>query len=416
MKAFVEGFGCSLNRADTEQVSGFLQANGFRLVPKPEEAALVVINTCAVKEQTEAKMLRRIKELNAIAAGNKAVLVVFGCLPKINSEAISSVSKTIVQVGPSLGSLASFLGLPLQEFSPGVEGKHESPVISIIPVSRGCLGNCSYCAARNARGSLKSYPIAALNRRFGKALEQGSKEIWLTAQDCGCYGFDLGANIVALLETLLKNKGDFRVRIGMINPGHLKEFLPEYLSLFRDRRLFRFFHVPVQSGSDKILEKMNRRYTRKEFLSIAGRIRKAYPDSVIATDVIAGFPGEAEEDFGQTVSLLKQAKPDVVNISRFGARPNTLAVKMPGQLHGRIKKERSRILTGLCSNLSLERNRRFLGKELEILLDERGKGKSLVGRSQDYKPVAVKRGELGTLVHVRIEKAFQTYLAARLLD
>ncbi len=202
----------------------------------------------------------------------------------------------------------------------------------------------------------------------------------------------------------------------MINPGHLKEFLPEYLTLFEDKRLFRFFHLPVQSGSDKILEKMNRPYTGNDFLEIAGGIRKAFPDASIATDVIVGFPGETQSDFEQTVSLLERAKPDVVNISRFGARPNTLALKMPGQLHGRVKKERSRILTKLCAELSLGRNQPFVGREFEIILDEKGKGKTFVGRSPGYKPVVVKKGRLGDLVNVRVEKVFQTYLAGTPTD
>jgi MiaB-like tRNA modifying enzyme len=416
MKAFVEGFGCSLNKSDTEQVAGFLESSGFTLVNNPKKASLLILNTCAVKEQTETKMLRRIKELHTIAAKSNAILVVFGCLPKINPNAVKAISKEIVQIGPSLESLASFLELPLQKFSPELEERKASPIVSISPICRGCLGNCSYCSVKNARGSLKSYSIPALNKKFKQALKQGSKEFWLTAQDCGCYGFDLGTNLPELLKELLKNKGEFRIRIGMLNPAHLKEFVPAYLAFFKDPRLFRFFHLPVQSGSNKILGKMNRKYSREDFLEIVKKTRFLYPNASIATDVIVGFPGETEADFRQTISLLKQAKPDVVNISRFGARPNTLALKMAGQLHGRVKKDRSRIVTKLCKEISLKRNKAFVGKEPEILLDEEGKGNSLVGRSQDYKPVVVKEGKLGTLVTVRIEKAFQTYLAGNLLD
>jgi len=412
MRAFVEGFGCSLNKSDTEQVRGFLIQNNFKLVSKPEKADLLVINTCAVKEQTETRMLRRIKQLNLIAKKHKSVLVAFGCLPKINGGAISEISEKIVQIGPSLKRLASFLELPLQEFSPLLEEQKTSRVISIIPICRGCLGNCSYCSVKNARSVLKSYSIQELNKKFKLALKQGTKEFWLTAQDCGCYGFDLDTSLPKLLKTLLKNKGKFRIRIGMVNPGHLKEFLPEYLSLFQDKRLFRFFHLPVQSGSDTILEKMNRKYNRKDFLQDVKRIRSLFPNACIATDAIVGFPGETAKDFQQTVSLLRQAKPDVVNISRFGARPNTLAGKMPGQLHGRVKKQRSRILTSLCREIALRRNKGFLGKTATILLDEKGKGKTIVGRSLDYKPVVVKEGKLGEFAEVLVEGAFSNYLLA----
>ena len=412
MNVFVEGAGCSLNQSDTEQLRGFLLSNGFSLVEKPERAVLLILTTCAVKEQTESKMLKRIKQLNAIAEKRGLPLVVSGCLPKINKEAVSKISKKIVQVGPSLSELASFLELPLQEFSPNLQEQKSNPAISIMGICRGCLGDCSYCTVKNARGRLRSYSIKELNKKFRQAIKQ-SKEVWLTAQDCGCYGLDLGGSLPGLLRELLKNKGNFRVRVGMINPGHLKQFLQSYLRLFEDERLYRFFHLPVQSGSDEILSRMNRKYGRRDFLEMAKAIRSRFPNAVIATDVIAGFPGETEAQFGETISLLKQAEPDVVNISRFGSRPNTLAARMPEQLHGRIKKNRSRILTKLCKEIALRRNKRFLGEKQTILVDEEGSKGGFVGRNQGYKPVVVKKGRLGAIVEVEIERAFPNYLLAK---
>jgi len=410
MRAFVEGYGCSLNRADTEQLKSFLLGRGFSLANRPGDAGLIVINTCAVKEQTETRMLKRIRELNAVAERKKSVLVVFGCLPKINPNAVSAISPKIVQTGPSLEELASFLRLPLQGSLPVPAAARISDAISIIPIATGCLGSCSYCAVKNARGGLKSCPVNKLEKRFSSAVKE-APEVWLTAQDCGCYGLDIGTGLVGLLEALLRNKGDFRVRIGMLNPGHLKSFLPEYLSLFSDERLYRFFHVPVQSGSDQVLKRMNRNYTRADFLRIVKAIRKRFPLASISTDVIAGFPGETEKDFLETVSVLREAKPDVVNISRFGARPGTLAASMQGQLHGRIKKKRSRELSILCRKIGLERNRLLLGSVQRILVSEKGKGKTLVGRTQNYRPVAVRKGLFGKFAEVEIKKAFPTYVS-----
>jgi MiaB-like tRNA modifying enzyme len=409
MKAFVEGFGCSLNRADTEQIKGFLERNGFELVSKPENAKLLIINTCAVKEQTQSKMLRRIRELSGLAEKTSAMLVVFGCLPKIDPGSVKRISPKIAMAGPSLEELAGLLGLPGHSFSPSLEEKRSSKWVSIIPVARGCLGQCAYCCVKNARGALKSYPIEGINRKFRKAIKE-TPEVWLTAQDCGCYGLDLGTSLAELLEALLENKGDFRIRVGMANPQHLSGFLGQYLALFKDPRLFRFFHLPVQSGSSKVLKKMNRHYTREGFLRMTKAIRGLYPEVTISTDVIVGFPGETKEDFEKTVSLLKKAKPDIVNISRFGARPLTLAEKMPGQLHGRIKKERSRALTKLCREISLERNSEMLGRTELVLFDEPGKKGTFVGRTQNYKPVAVKNAKLGRFQKVKIKRAFPTFL------
>jgi MiaB/RimO family radical SAM methylthiotransferase len=262
---------------------------------------------------------------------------------------------------------------------------------------------------KNARGALKSYPIDLLEKKFRACLKD-SREIWLTAQDCGCYGFDIGTNLVALVKRLLECRGDFRVRVGMMNPGHLQKFLPQYLGLFRDKRLYRFFHLPVQSGSNVVLRAMNRPYTRQQFLRIAKGIRSAFPDASISLDAIVGFPGETEAQFLETVSLVRAVEPDVVNISRFGARPNTLAAAMPGQLHGRVKKQRSRVLTTVCREIALGRNRRFVDEEQEIFVCEKGPKGGFVGRNQGYKPVVVKKAALGEFATAKIVKAFPTYL------
>ncbi len=415
MHAFVSGYGCSLNKSDTEQIRGFLAVHGFQLAGNPNKADLIVINTCAVKEQTEAKMLKAIKQLNSIAERNGSKLVVAGCLPAINPDAVKAISAKIIQIGPSLSQLACFLNLPEKEFSPLLEEIKENPLISIIPIARGCIGNCSYCCVKNARGSLRSYSIKELNEKFKKAIKE-TKEIWLTAQDCGCYGFDQNTNLPALLKSLLQNKGDFRIRVGMINPAHLHSFLNQYLALFSDERLYRFFHIPLQSGSNAVLHSMLRPYKKEAFLSLVKKIRQHFPDATIATDVIAGFPGETEQQFQETVSVLKKAHPDIVNISRFGARPNTTAALMPGRLHGRELKKRSRILTALCREIALKRNKRFVGKKMRILVTEKGSKGSFVGRAQNYKPVAIKENRLGEFVSVRINKAFSTYLSGTVLS
>lgn len=415
MHAFVAGYGCSLNKSDTEQIKGFLAANGFQLAGNPNKADLIVINTCAVKEQTETKMLKAIKEMNSIAERNGSKLIVTGCLPAINPNAVKAISPAIIQISPSLSQLASILNLPEKEFSPVIEEIKENPCISIIPIARGCIGNCSYCCVKNARGDLRSYSINELNAKFKKAIKE-TKEIWLTAQDCGCYGFDQNTNLPALLKVVLQNKGDFRIRVGMINPAHLRSFLNQYLALFSDKRLYRFFHIPLQSGSNAILHSMLRPYKKEDFLSIVKKIRQRFPDATIATDVIAGFPGETEQQFRETVSVLKKAQPGIVNISRFGARPNTAAALMPEQLHGRELKRRSRILTALCKKIALHQNKRFVGKKMRIIVTEKGSKGSFIGRAQNYKSVAIKENRLGEFVSVRINKAFPTYLSGTALS
>lgn len=430
--AYVEGYGCSMNLADTEAIRGFLSRNGFRLTAQ-EGARLIIINTCAVKEPTEYRMLSRIGKLwefcrkeNESGMGNKKrkgtkkskgnkkrVLVVFGCLPEISPEKVSAISPEIVQIGPRLEGLAEYLKLPPSRFSPSIEETRTNPFIAVIPISRGCLGACTYCAARNARGPLRSYPPEEINRKFKSALLQGAKEFWLTAQDTGCYGSDLRSktSLPALLELLLSNHGDYRIRVGMMNPNHLRGFYKRYIKLFRNKNLYRFLHIPLQSGSGRILKLMKRPYTARAFLSLVKKIRKDLPDATISTDIIAGFPTETKEDFRKTISTLRKFKPDIVNISRFGPRPGTEAAEM-GQVYGWVKKERSRELSAICRKFALERNRKMAGKCCEVLVTRQGSRGGFAGRAENYKPVVLGRDLRGRFARVKITAAGAACLSA----
>ncbi|MDD5148199.1 MAG: tRNA (N(6)-L-threonylcarbamoyladenosine(37)-C(2))-methylthiotransferase [Candidatus ainarchaeum sp.] len=412
---FIEGYGCSLNKADTEQITAYLEASGLKEAKKPESAGIIILNTCAVKEPTENKMLARAAALWKTALKKKAKLVVFGCLPKINSAGIFGISEKIVQCGPNLEELSKALGIKEHEFSPSLKQKRSNKFVSIIPIARGCTGNCSFCATKFARGSLRSYPIEAIKQKFELETEKPC-EVWLTAQDCGCYGFDAGTSLPALLKALLKSRNKFRIRIGMMNPHHALKIAGELLPLFSDKRLYRFFHIPLQSGSDKILKKMNRPYSRKQFFSLVKKIRKALPDAAISTDIIVGFPSETERDFEETIKAVKSLKPDIVNISRFGARPGTPAARMRLQLDGREKKKRSRILSGLQKKIALKKNISLIGTKQEIFVSERGKKGNFVGRAVSYKPVVIEKDLLGKFVKITVSGAFSGFVFGKLLE
>ena len=411
-KVFIEGYGCSLNKAETEQITGFLESSGFQIVSKPEKAGTIIINTCAVKEPTENRMLARIKHMKKISKKNSR-LIVFGCLPKISPQKISEISNDIVKIGPLLEELAKELGIKETAFSPSVKQRHSSKFVSIIPIARGCLGNCSFCATKNARGSLKSYSPEELKKRFFRETKS-PKEIWLTAQDTACYGLDIGTSLPELIREFLKSRKKFRIRIGMMNPHHALSMLEDFLPLFEDRRMYRFFHIPLQSGSDSILKKMNRPYSKKDFFLLVKKIRKKLPGAVISTDIIVGFPGETEKDFHETLEAVKKISPDIINISRFGARPNTAAEKMPLQLHGRAKKARSRILSEIQKKISLEKNKSLIGSVQEIFVSEKGQKGNFVGRAVSYKPIVIEKNLLGRFARARIENAFAGFLSGKI--
>lgn len=417
-RVFVEGYGCPHNLSDTEKLKALLQQNSFQIVFSPQDADFIIVNGCAVKKVTENRMLNRLRKLfSLIKDSKKKELIVFGCLAIIAPAEVRKISEKIF-LAKELQELLTHLNIHscVKDFSPEMQEIRSNKFVSILPISNGCLGSCSYCCVKNARGNLKSYSPASLNKKFKKLLKE-TKEIWLCAEDTGCYGKDINYSLAELLTLLLTNKGHYRIRVGMMNPQWLKDDFNKLLKVFKHENVYKFFHLPVQSGSNTILKRMNRTYSAEDFEELVKLIRKEIPEATISTDIIVGFPGETEEDFHKTFSLLKKTKPDIVNISRYDNRPNTESSSFSNQLHGREKKKRSRKLTKLCKRNSLENNRKYIGSEQEVLFSEKGKNNSLIGRALNYKPVVVKNVEeclLGQFKKVKIIQAKETYLVGRL--
>lgn len=401
---FIKTFGCTLNQRDGEDLVFDLLTT-----TKEKDADVIVINTCGVKEQTENKIYKYITD-SILPLKNKEIIVC-GCLVDINSEKLRKLLPKAKFFGiKDKQKLVSYL----EKNKPKQKNKKiEKPEITkAIIIANGCLGNCSYCAVKFARGKLESKPIKKIIAEIKDAIDSGTKEILLTAQDTACYGLDINTNIVELLKEASKINGNFKIRLGMGNPQHLKKYKKEIVEIFKSEKIYKFLHVPVQSGSDSVLRKMNRYYTKKEYLELVNYFRKNIKELTLATDVIVGFPTETEKDFKETLDLIKKCKFDIVNISRFGQRKNIEANKYK-ELSGTIKKERSRLTTLLCSEIALENNKKLIGKTKEILITEIGKNNTSIGRTNEYKQVVVsKKLELGEKLKVKIKEARTGYLLA----
>jgi len=253
--------------------------------------------------------------------------------------------------------------------------------------------------------------------RVSKAVSEGVKEVWMTSQDSGAYGQDIGTNLAELLRECCRVEGKFRIRVGMMNPNHVLSMLPELIHAYQNEKIFKFLHLPVQSGDNKTLKRMNRYYTVTDFKESVYSFREEIPELTLATDVICGFPGESPEDFERTLHLIEEVQPDIVNISKFFSRPKTLAERMV-QLDVRNVKERSRRLTKLVIVVSGKRNGSWLDWEGEILVDEKGKGNSWIGRNFAYKPIVIQTKEpvLGRFFRVKVIKTFRTYLEGEVVN
>jgi len=246
-------------------------------------------------------------------------------------------------------------------------------------------------------------------------LAAGAREFWITSQDMACYGRDIGTNLAMLLNTLGDVEGDFEVRVGMMTPNMITDILDRVIEAFKNEKIYKFVHLPVQSGDDQTLKRMRRLYTVKEFKEIVNAFRDAFPQITLATDVICGFPGETREAFENTLKLIAEVKPDIVNISKFFARPRTAAAGMRDVFVELAEiKRRSSTIAQLVKQISLERNQRWIAWSGEILIDEKGKiPGTWIGRNFAYKPITVKSSAdlLGKTLYVKILKGFSTHLA-----
>ncbi|MBT5642255.1 tRNA (N(6)-L-threonylcarbamoyladenosine(37)-C(2))-methylthiotransferase [Candidatus Bathyarchaeota archaeon] len=409
----VKSYGCSANTADAEIAKGVLIEDGHALVDTPEEADINIIVTCVVKTPTEQKISRELRELEA----SGKPLIVAGCMPKSMNSRVNQLVPSASMVGPDdiermaeavhhalNGKKVNYInGEPTDRTClPRVRANN---LVHIAPISTGCLGNCSYCIVKFARGNLCSFPAEKIIKDITDAVADGCLEVWVTAEDTALYNHD-GIRLPELLNMITAVEGEFRVRVGMTTPNSLDEIMDELIASLDHEKMYKFIHIPIQAGNDEILYSMRRKYTLKEFKEVANKLRAAYPEIGISTDIICGFPGETEEQFQDSLDLVTWLRPDVLNINRFWERPGTDAATMPGRLHGRDTKQRSRRMTNLWKELAVEVGERWLGWEGEILLTEDGKNDTKVGRNYVYKTVAVKTdAPLGSFIRVKVKGA-----------
>jgi threonylcarbamoyladenosine tRNA methylthiotransferase CDKAL1 len=425
MQIFVRSFGCSANTADSEVLAGCLAAAGFKLANAETNADLIIYNSCAVKGPTENRIIDALKRLP-----KDKKIIIAGCLPLISLERLAREVRFDAVVGPAAGKnivdvvhrvlngetvteLQNALTTMPKLDLPRIQ---TNPITSVVPVNYGCLGSCAYCCVVHARGHLRSYSLNEVVKRFERDVATGIKEFWVTSQDTACYGRDIGTNLAALLKEVTAVEGDFRVRVGMMTPNLVTPFLEELIEAFRSEKVFKFVHLPVQSGDNEVLRRMRRFYSANEFKEIVAAFRESFPEVTISTDVICGFPGETPEMFQNTLSLIGEVQPDIVNVSKFFARPKTAAWQMRNDAVDKIEiKRRSAEAAKLAKQVALKRNLLWIGWSGKVLVDEKGKvDGTWVSRNFAYKPVTVTSEEmlLGKMVQVRVVKAFSTHLSA----
>ena len=404
-KIFVESYGCSASFADSEMISGLALNGGHTLVDDSSESDLNIVVTCSVKDATANKMIHRIKSLKT------KPLIVAGCLPKAEKTTVEKFTENASLLGPNA------LGKTLQVINSTLMGKKQialedsdvskvglpkvrlNPIVGIVEIASGCLSECTFCQTKLSKGDLSSYRLGDIVRQVQTEIKEGCKEVWLTSTDNGCYGFDIGTDLPSLVNAVTEIPGDFMIRIGMMNPMYMPRIKENLIRSFNNNKIFKFLHIPVQSGSDKVLHDMKRGHTVETFREIVNKVKETFGDFTISTDIIVGFPSETEEDFQKTVRLLDETRPDVVNLSKYSARPGTDAAELK-QIDVREVKRRSKIVFEQINKIAIENNKKWIGWRGNVVFDEKTED-GIKGRNFAYKPVFVRDqvdiGELHTI-------------------
>ena len=406
-KIWVEAYGCSASFADSEMISGLIVNGGHTLAESSSDSDLNLVVTCSVKDATANKMIHRIKSLKS------KPLVIAGCFPKAERKSVEKFSEKASLLGPnSLGktlevinsTLAGKKKVALDDIDSSKVGLPKirlNPAIGIVEIANGCMSECTFCQTKIAKGDLKSYRIGDIVRQVKKEIADGCKEVWLTSTDNGCYGFDIDEDLSTLVNSVCEIPDDFKIRVGMMNPMYMPRIRDGLLESFENDKVFKFLHIPVQSGSDKVLNDMKRGHTAETFRNTTKKFKAKFPQFTISTDIIVGFPSETEEDFEKTVDLLLETKPDIVNLSKYSQRPGTEAAEWD-QIPVSEVMRRSKIVSDLIEKICLENNQKWIGWKGKVVFDEISDD-YIKGRNFAYKPIFVEdRVKIGEYHNVEI--------------
>ena len=427
-KLFIETYGCQMNVADSEVVASVMKMAGYETTDNEDEADAIFLNTCSVRENAENKIFNRLETLHAEQKkGRKVILGVLGCMAERVKEDLVQNHYANLVCGPD-----SYLNLPEMIAScelgqPAIDvelsktetyrdvipqrigGNHVSGFVSIM---RGCNNFCHYCIVPFTRGRERSRDVESILREVKDLHDKGFKEVTLLGQNVNSYGLlpngkrpENGTSFAELLRKVAESVPDMRVRFTTSNPEDMTEDILQAIA--DEPNLCDHIHFPAQSGSDKVLKLMNRKYTREKYMKTIDAIHRIIPDCGITTDVFVGYHDETEEDFQQTLSLMKEVGFDSAFMFKYSERPGTYAAEhLPDNISEEEKIRRLNELISLQTQISAEQNKKDEGKVFEILIERFGKRdrNQLMGRTPQNKAVIMAKGNhhIGEFVKVKI--------------
>jgi MiaB-like tRNA modifying enzyme len=420
--AYIETYGCSANRNNSEIISGILERAGIIIIKNIDMADIVILNSCVVKGKTESKILRRIQDLKKILKSK--VLIVTGCLSQTDSNRIKKINGDIILLGVhhikdilnlirdieekkiDQNKQQGYLSEITEEkiFLPKIP---ENKLIGVTQISEGCLGECSYCKTRLAKGKLHSYDFNNILKSIENDLVGGAKEIWITSQDNASYGLDRGkSEFISLIDRILSLNHNFKLRLGMCNPDKILPLLEDFIRIYGNKKIYKFLHIPIQSASNNVLSSMNRKYKIEEAEEIINKLKSKFNNLTIATDIIVGYPTETREDHRKNVDFIKKINPDVLNISKFSSHKQTPAEKLKTLPANIIRKRTSEIME---VHRGLQKNKKILrlGEKVKVFVNRKISEHLYEARDESYNIYLIKtiKENLGKEIYVEIVSA-----------
>ncbi len=424
LKYYIETYGCQMNDHESEKLSGVLENLGFVPAEDKTSAHLIIFNTCCVREHAEAKLYGNVgalKEHKENVPGS--VIAVCGCMMQ-QEEAAAKLLRRFPFVDIAFGTnhihkledmlCEAMLGRrrssyvePDEQIIEGLDVKRNSSHSAYVNIIYGCNNFCSYCVVPYVRGRERSRKPEDILKEINGLCDTGVTEITLLGQNVNSYGKDLD-NPVTFTRLLESIDGETDIKRIRFMTSHPKDLTDELIGCYgRLSSLCEHIHLPVQSGSDRILKAMNRRYTAAHYLELVDKLRSRVPDIAITTDIIVGFPGETENDFEETLKLVEKVRYDAAYTFAYSSRKLTKAAKMPDQIEKSVKAQRLSNLNSLVSQCMLERNSAYLGRKVEVLVESasRRNEQELSGKTRTAKTVTFSgdTSEIGKYVTVKID-------------
>src|SRR5882724_1696793 len=377
-------YGCQMNEYDSERVAGLLKDERYELTDSPDEADLILVNTCAIREKAEEKVYSQLGTLKRLKAERPGLLIgVMGCMAQLQQERIQQRAPHVDLVfgSPAIARVVELVARARAERRPVLETS-EGPLVKItarpdgatrlkafVTVMEGCEKHCTFCVVPTTRGRERSHSPEAIETEVRGLAAQGCREVTLLGQTVNAYGRDLDppTDLAALLERLDGIDGIERIRFTTSNPYNLT---PRLIRAIRDvPKVVEYLHLPLQSGSDRVLARMHRGYTRARYLELIAELEETVPGIALSTDLIVGFPGEEEEDFEQTADMIERVGYDNVFVFRYSRRPGTPAATMLDQVPEAIKARWNSRLLEVATRVGAARSRALEGRVLPILVD-----------------------------------------------